>query len=69
MQDVTTNVGIYFTDADSMLKEDGEIKVYDEDTGILLATFTKANWNKYIAFIGCNIDTMRNFCIYKPVSQ
>ena len=29
----------------------------------------KANWNKYIAFIGCNIDTMRNFCIYKPVSQ
>ena len=49
MQDVTTNIGIYFTDADSMLKEDGEIKVYDEDTGILLATFTKANWNKYSA--------------------
>ena len=49
MQDVTTNIGIYFTNADSMLKEDGEIKVYDEDTGILLATFTKANWNKYTA--------------------
>ena len=47
MEDITTNVGIYFSGADLLLKQDGEIKVYDEETGVLLATFTKSNWNRY----------------------
>ena len=47
MEDITKNIGIYFTNADTFLKEDGEIKVYDADTGVLIETFTKANWNKY----------------------
>ena len=47
MENVTTNVGIAFSGADSLLKEDGWIKVYDEDTGDLLVTFTKDNWNNY----------------------
>ena len=41
MENVTTNVGIYFSNADNLLKEDGEIKVYDVDTDNLLVTFTK----------------------------
>ena len=47
MENVTTNVGIAISGADSLLKEDGWIKVYDEDTGDLLVTFTKDNWNNY----------------------
>ena len=47
MEEVTTNVGIGFSGADNLLKEDGWIKVYDEETGDLLATFTKNDWNKY----------------------
>ena len=47
MEDVTTNVGIAFSGADSVLKEDGWIKVYDEETGDLLAEFTKDNWGDY----------------------
>ena len=47
MEDITTNVGIYFSGADSFLKEDGFIKVYDDITGELLVTFTKDTWKKY----------------------
>ena len=47
MDDVTTNVGIYFEKASYLLAPDGEIKVYDEDTGILLHTFTSSDWNRY----------------------
>ena len=47
MENVTTNVGIGFSGADNVLKEDGWIKVYDEDTGDLLATFTKEDWGSY----------------------
>ena len=46
-EDVTTNIGIAFSGASDVLKDDGWIKVYDEDTGNLLVTFTKDNWNKY----------------------
>ncbi len=49
MENVTTNIGIAFSGADSILKEDGWIKVYDEETGDLLVTFTKSDWNKYTA--------------------
>ena len=45
--DVVSNVGIYFSGADSILGEDGWIKVYNEETGDLLVTFTKDDWNKY----------------------
>ena len=47
MEEVTTNVGIGFSGADNLLKEDGWIKVYDDETGDLLATFTKDDWNNY----------------------
>ena len=47
MEDITANVGIYFSNADELLGSDGEIKVYDEDTGILVHTFTSADWSKY----------------------
>ena len=47
LENLTTNVGIGFSGVDNVLKEDGWIKVYDEDTGNLLVTFTKADWNKY----------------------
>ena len=47
MEDVTSNVGIYFSGADRMLGDDGYINVYDEETDNLLVTFTKSDWNKY----------------------
>ena len=47
MEDIVSNVGIYFSGADSFLKDDGEIKVYDDETDELLVTFTKESWNKY----------------------
>ena len=47
MENVTTNIAIGFSGADSLLKEDGWIKVYDDETGNLLVTFTKEDWNKY----------------------
>ena len=49
IDDITTNTGIYFTGAGSMLKEDGWIKVYNEENNELIETFTKENWNKYNA--------------------
>ena len=47
MEDITTNVGIYFSNADSILGNDGEIKVYNEDTGELVHTFTSIEWNRF----------------------
>ncbi len=47
MEDIVSNVGIYFNGADTLLGEEGWIKVYDEQTGKLLETFTKETWNKY----------------------
>ena len=49
INDITTNIGIYFTGAGSMLKEDGWINVYNEENNELIETFTKENWNKYTA--------------------
>ena len=45
--DVVSNVGIYFSGADTILGQDGYINVYDEDTGNLLVTFTANDWNRY----------------------
>ncbi len=47
MEEVTSFTGIYFSNPENILGEEGEIKVYDEDTGNLLVTFNKDNWNKY----------------------
>ena len=47
MEDVVTNVGIYFSGADRMLGTNGYINVYDEETGNLLVTFNSKDWNKY----------------------
>ena len=47
MENLTTNIGVSFVNADNFLAEDGWIKVYDDETGDLLATFTKDDWNKY----------------------
>ncbi len=47
MEEVSANIGIYFTGAETLLGENGWIKVYDDETGDLLQTFTKDNWNQY----------------------
>ena len=47
VDDVISNIGIYFSGADNVLGEEGWIKVYDEETGNLLVTFTADDWNKY----------------------
>ena len=47
MENLTTNIGVSFVNADNFLAEDGWIKVYDDETGDLLVTFTKDDWNKY----------------------
>ena len=47
MENITTNVGIYFGDPISLLGENGWIKVYDDETGNLLHEFTKSDWSKY----------------------
>lgn len=47
MEELTSNVGIYFSGADGMLGEDGWIKVYNDTTNELIETFTKENWNTY----------------------
>lgn len=41
------NVGIYFTNPDIMVENDGYIKIYNDDTNELLHTFTSEDWNKY----------------------
>ena len=47
MENVTTNAGIYFSGAGSLLNSDGWIKVYDDETNNLIATFTSDNWSNY----------------------
>lgn len=47
MDELTTNVGIYFTGANNTLKSDGWIKLYDADTNTLINTFTEKDWTKY----------------------
>ena len=53
MENLTSNVGIYFDEVESIIGEEGEIKVYDDETNILLVTFTKngglgtQSWDTY----------------------
>ena len=47
MENIVTNVGIYFSSPVSLLGEEGWIKVYDDETDELIETFTNENWNNY----------------------
>ena len=47
MENITKFVGIAFSGADNLLKDNGWIKVYDDETDNLLVTFTKNDWNEY----------------------
>ena len=49
INDLTSNIGIYFSGANTLLGDDGWIKVYDDDTNTLLETFTKETWNQYFS--------------------
>ena len=47
MEKYISNTGIYFVNAGGMLGEEGYINVYNDETGELLHTFTKDDWNSY----------------------
>lgn len=47
MTGCVSNVGIAFSGADAFLGADGWIKVFDDDTDELIASFTKKNWSSY----------------------
>ena len=46
-ENVISNIGIAFSGADKILGEKGWIKVYDDESGELIETFTSENWNNY----------------------
>ena len=47
MSDYTKNTGIYFSNVENTLGEDGYIKVINDETGEEIHTFTKEDWNNY----------------------
>ena len=47
MSDVTSNIGIYFSNPVGMLGENGWIKIYNDETDELVYEFNKENWSKY----------------------
>lgn len=47
MEEVTKNIGIYFSDPTKLVGNDGKIEVYDDITGKRLVTFDKSNWSNY----------------------
>ena len=47
MRDYISIDGLYFENVGSVLGKDGYINIYNSETGSLIETFTKANWNKY----------------------
>lgn len=47
MYDYIKTTGIYFSNATVMLGDDGWIKLYNNETGSLLETFTSKTWTKY----------------------
>ena len=44
-----SNIGIYFSNPEAMLGEEGYINVYNDETNELIHTFTKDDWNTYTA--------------------
>ena len=57
MENLTTNIGIGFSGAESLLKDGGEIKVYDDTTGNLLVTISKEDVAKYTESSPYKFDT------------
>ena len=47
MENIVSNIGVYFTGAEGLLGKDGWIKIYNDETDDLIATFTKNNWDTY----------------------
>ena len=47
MSDYTKNTGLYFSNIENTLGEDGYIKVINDETGEEIHTFTKEDWNNY----------------------
>lgn len=47
MKNYIKTTGVYFSNLDGILADDGWIKVYDNETGELLLTATKEDWNNY----------------------
>lgn len=47
MENYTSNIGIYFSGAISLLGKNGYIKLYNDETNELIHTFTKDDWLKY----------------------
>ncbi len=47
MEDFVTNRGIYFSGATASLGSNGWIKVFDDETDVLLAEFNDRTWNYY----------------------
>jgi hypothetical protein len=47
MEELTTNVGIYFSSPQALLGTEGWIKIYNDETNELITTFTSNNWNDY----------------------
>lgn len=47
MASYLTNIGIYFSNVNNILGEEGYINVYNDETGELIHTFTKDDWNNY----------------------
>ena len=47
MEQLTKNIGVYFSNPLRLLGEEGWIKVYNNETNALIETFTKENWSKY----------------------
>ena len=47
MDDIAYNVGIYFSNAEAALGENGEISIIDDETNELIHTFTSQEWDEY----------------------
>lgn len=47
MSDYTKNTGIYFSNIENTLGEEGYIKVINDETGEEIHTFTNEDWNNY----------------------
>ena len=61
MEKVTTNKGIYFSNLTGVISSDGEIKIYDEETGYLLVTFTKDGRNGTESWENYNSSNIYNY--------
>ena len=47
MENITTNVGIYFSNPVYLLGQEGQIFIYNDETDELVKTFTRQDWSNY----------------------